>query len=453
MSLTLPTAANSLPPLDWNRVVGRRRALFGSTLVNLRQLGKAAGDLAGFEAGGRFVVLVSSPALVRDVLVTHADDYGMMSPAALPPAVRPMFQSDGEDHRRRRRLVTPAFRPRHFQAYGEAIRGCTERLAEGWSNGQTISIGADMERLAFDIASRTLLSREGRADSALLAEAERTMARAGDLKWSPAHLPAFWQMSRRMRMVSAHGTLTEAVRGLLKERREAPTDGLDMVSVLLQAQADAGEDSEDKNGEEADADLTAQILGVLYAGTVNFALSLAWACTQIARHPEIAANAAEEATALSGPATLEDLPRLTYTRQVYQESLRDMRRTSSIQRWSLRETTLGNCRVPANALVCIFPYLLHHDPRVFADPERFDPARFAPGWEDTPQRQSFLPFGDGAHVCVGNHFTLMNAQIILAVLAQRVRLECPAGQALSSEALSSLRPRYDVSLRVRRVSP
>ncbi len=448
MSLTLPTDASPLPLLDWNRVVGRRRALFGSTLANLRELGKAAGDLAGFEAGGRFVVLVSSPALVRDVLVTHADDYGMMSPAALPPAVRPMFQSDGEDHRRRRRLVTPAFRPRHFQAYAEAIRGCTERLIAGWADEQTAPIGAEMERLAFDIAGRTLLSREGRADAALLAEAERTMARAGDLKWSPAHLPAFWQMPRRVRMASAHGTLTEAVRGLLRERREAPTDGIDMVSVLLEAQAGAGKNSEDGD----DADLTAQILGVLYAGTVNFALSLAWACTQMARLPEIAAQMASEADALAGPPTLEDLPRLTYTRQVYQETLRDMRRTSSIQRWSQRETTLGGCRVPANALVCIFPYLLHHDPRVFPDPERFDPARFAPGWEDTPQRQSFLPFGDGAHVCVGNHFTLMNAQIILATLAQRVRLECLPGRALGSEALSSLQPRHDVSLRVRSIS-
>ncbi len=453
MSLTLPTASSavpSLPSLDWNRVVGRRRALFGSTLANLQQLGKAAGDLAGFEAGGRFVVLVSSPTLVRDVLVTRADDYGMMSPAVTPPAVRPLFQSDGEDHRRRRRLVTPAFRPRHFQAYAEAIRGCTERLTEGWTDGQTVQIGADMERLAFDIAGRTLLSREGRADAALLAEAERTMARAGDLKWSPAHLPAFWLLSRRVRMASAHETLTEAVRGLLRERREAPTDGIDMVSVLLQTQADAGEDGENKDGE--DADLTAQILGVLYAGTVNFALSLAWACTQIARHPEIGGQMAAEAGALSGPPTLDDLPRLGYTKQVYQESLRDMRRTSSIQRWSLRETTLGGCLVPAGALVCIFPYLLHHDGRVFADPERFDPDRFAPGWEDTPQRQSFLPFGDGAHVCVGNHFTLMNAQIILATLLQRVRLECLPGQALGSEALSSLKPRHDVSLRARLIS-
>ncbi len=454
MSLTLPSvpsAPHPLPSLDWNRVVGRRRALFGSTLANLRQLGHAAGGLAGFEAGGRFVVLVKDPALVRDVLVTHADDYGMMSPAVTPPAVRPMFQSDGEDHRRRRRLVTPAFRSRHFAAYAEAIRGGTERLAAGWADGQTIPIGAEMERLAFDIAGRTLLSREGRADASLLAQAERTMARAGDLKWSPAHLPAFWQMARRVRMASAHETLTEAVRGLLRERRVSPTDGIDMVSVLLQAQVDAGEDAEDKEGE--DAELIAQILGVLYAGTVNFALSLAWACTQIARHPEIAAQIALEAGALDGLPTLEDLPRLTYTRQVHQESLRDMRRTSSIQRWSLRETTLGGFRVPANALVCIFPYLLHHDPRAFPDPERFDPARFAPGWEDTPMRQSFLPFGDGAHVCVGNHFTLMNAQIILATLAQRARLESLPGRSLGDEALSSLQPRHDVSLRVRRVSP
>ncbi len=295
-----------------------------------------------------------------------------------------------------------------------------------------------MERLAFDVAGRTLLSREGRADAALLAEAERTMARAGDLKWSPARLPAFWQLSRRVQMVSAHTTLTEAVRELLRERRAAGGDGLDMVSVLLQADP----------GEDEDAELTAQILGVLYAGTVNFALSLAWACVQIARLPEIAAQLKREADALPGPPTLEDLPRLGYTRQVYQESLRDMRRTSSIQRWSQRETTLGGYTVPAGALVCIFPYLLHHDGRVFADPERFDPARFAPGWDETPMRQSFLPFGDGAHVCVGNHFTLMNAQIILATLAQRVRLECLPGQALSSEALSSLHPRHDALLRV-----
>ncbi len=443
----------TLPQIDWNRIVGQRRAYFGSPLDNMQRLGDAAGDIAGFIVQGQPVVLINTPALVREVLVTRTEEFPIAAPsaAALVGPV-PMGQSDGAVHRGRRRQVMPAFKSRHFAAYAEIMADCTEHLQSGWRDGQIVPIARDMERLAFHVIARALLGLDDIDEGTPLGEAQRTMARAGFFKWSPAQQLTPWQARARRQQTQAHASLVDAVHSLVQSRRASGLDGGDMISILLRAQAEAKDVLETKEN-PADDEFVMQILGVVYAGTISFADSLVWTLYRLASQPDCAAAVqaeAQEAGRSASPGS-GSLPELSYTLQVYRETLRDVPRFATFQRWATEQTTLGGFLVPRGARLCAFSYLLHHDPRLFPEPHRFNPGRFAPGWEERLPRHAYLPFGEGVHSCIGSHFALMEAQIVLAALLRRWRFEIAPRQATGEKLRQQIRPRHEFYLRVHKV--
>ena len=102
----------------------------------------------------------------------------------------------------------------------------------------------------------------------------------------------------------------------------------------------------------------------------------------------------------------------------------------------------------AGSLIAVNTYALQRDERYFAEPERFDPERFAKGWEDRIPRYAYLPFGGGPRVCIGNGFAMMEARLILATVAQRFKLSLEPGQDVRPVQLVTLRANGPVRMRV-----
>ncbi len=110
--------------------------------------------------------------------------------------------------------------------------------------------------------------------------------------------------------------------------------------------------------------------------------------------------------------------------------------------------------LPKGSWVAIFPYVLHHDPRWFPEPERFDPERFAPGRAEQIPPFAYIPFGAGPHVCIGNAFATMELVLILATVLQQFQVELAPGQSdAEPEPLIALRPKGGVRIAVRRRVP
>ncbi len=118
------------------------------------------------------------------------------------------------------------------------------------------------------------------------------------------------------------------------------------------------------------------------------------------------------------PPEPSDLPGLPYTEMVIREAIRLYPPAPGFAREPIENVTLGGYEVPAGSIVTISPYALHRDTRFFPEPERYDPERFAPGWEERIPRYAFLPFGGGPRVCIGNGFAMMETRLILATVAQ-----------------------------------
>ena len=108
------------------------------------------------------------------------------------------------------------------------------------------------------------------------------------------------------------------------------------------------------------------------------------------------------------------------------------------------EDVLGGYTVTAKASIVVCPYTIHRNPRYWPEPNRFDPERFEPKVSATRPRNAYLPFGGGRHVCLGNHFAMMEGQLVVATIAQRYRLRLVPGHRVEPHPLVTLRQRQGI---------
>ena len=175
-------------------------------------------------------------------------------------------------------------------------------------------------------------------------------------------------------------------------------------------------------------------------------MTIAWACLLLAEHPEVGDAVRREAgSVLAGRAPqLADLPRLALTRRVVDETLRLYPPVAVIARETFAADEIGGYHIPARSGVMMSPYVTHRHPALWDDPDRFTPEQSA-----ARPRFAYFPFGGGPRLCIGNEFALMEAQILLAMIAQRYRVEVAPGHTVQSEIRVTLRPRQPMSMRVR----
>jgi cytochrome P450 len=171
----------------------------------------------------------------------------------------------------------------------------------------------------------------------------------------------------------------------------------------------------------------------------------------LAQHPEVEAKLHEELdTVLAGrQPTLADLPNLPYSLQIIKESMRLYPPAWVLNgRLALEDVQMGGYTVPKGSTVFISPYVMHHLPQYFDEPETFKPERFTAEFEKSLPRYAYMPFGGGARVCIGNSFAMMEAQLILAAIAQRFRLELATDEPVQYKAKITLTPVDGIQMRL-----
>jgi len=245
---------------------------------------------------------------------------------------------------------------------------------------------------------------------------------------------------RNRRFLVARRKLDEAVYRLIAGRRRSGEDTGDLLSMLL-----AARDEETGEG-MSDRQLRDEVVTILIAGYETTADALAWTWYLLGTHPEAGARLhAELAAVLAGrvPA-VEDLPQLPYTRMVLQEAMRLYPPAWGLLRQAREDDEIRGYRIPARARIVISQYVVHRHPGFWEEPEQFDPERFAPGRAASRPPFAYFPFGGGQRMCIGNNFAMMEAQLILATVAQRYRLDLVPGHPVEPEPLITLRPRHGV---------
>lgn len=437
-----PTVLPSGPP---GRRVLPRLDLFGRIL----RMAADPADQVRVRVGPVNVVLVKHPDLVHEVLVASPQDFSKGRSTQATGAVmgQSLLTSEEPLHRERRRFLQPAFHRARMEAYAVAMIDLARQHADTWHDGQRIDALHEAMGLTLAIVSRTLFGADlGPEETRRVEAAMHDALGAFELLvvLPRPELSERLPLPRMRAMRSARTELDAVVLRLLAQRRAQGGDAGDLLSMLVQT----GEDGLQLDDREArDEAMTALLTG--HETTAN---ALAWTWYLLAQHPEAEARLAEEAqTVLGGrPAEAADLPRLTWTRQVFAESLRLFPPVWALVRRARRDHRTSYGLIPAGSVVVATPYVLHRDARWWPDPDRFDPERFAPGAETGRSRHAFVPFGAGSRICIGEHFAWTEGVLVLATIASRWRLALDPGQQVRLDAGVTLRPRDGLPMTVRR---
>jgi len=417
------------------------------------------GDLSYFRLGPISVYVPNSPELVRDVLITHAKSYRKVE--RILRALRQidgngLALSEGDFWRRQRRMMQPLFAQKRMAGYAQSMVALIRAEAERWPLGTPVDIAALMTQLTLKIIGKTMFGIDLDAEqasslgAAVYTLSESLTREAGSLVQIPGWIPT----PGNRRKQRAIDTLDRFIRAAIRERRATREDKGDLLSMLLLALDDEGDQSGMTDEQARDEAVT-----MFNAGHDSTAAGLAWTWVAATEPTDVQARLAAEAQQVLGSraATFEDLPRLAYTARVVQETLRrDPPVWAIFAREAIHNTELGGYVIPRGAWVYIFPYLLHHNPKFFPNPETFDPDRFSPERKEQIPQHAYLPFGAGPHVCIGNQFALMEMTLIVATVMQGWTVErAPQQGPVEPEPLLSLRPKggLQVILRRRENSP
>jgi cytochrome P450 len=413
----------------------------------LRRYGRAAHYRILFKD----VVLFHDPADIREVLIDKAASFGKDRTQKRMKILlgEGLITSDGETHKRARRIAAPAFHRQRIQRHAGQIVELSAVLRGEWQAGQSIDIAAAMMRLALQITARTLFDTEVTPEIMVINDQTNiimdlynylvALPRAELLLNTP--LPGM----RRFRRAKAR--LDQAVDGMIQGRRAETGAALeergDLLSMLLAARDDqGGGDGLKLNDEE----LRDQVLTLFLAGYETVANALTWTWLLLSQNSIAETRLHEELDqVLAGRLpTLEDLPRLEYTAMVLSESMRLYPPAWAMGREALDDVAIGPYRLRKGTMVFFSQYIVHRDPRWFPHPERFSPERFTAESKAARPRFAYFPFGGGGRQCIGESFAMMEATLALATLAQRWRPAVIPGQAIELQPKITLRPKNGI---------
>ena len=407
----------------------------------LTRLAREYGDVVQFRAGTQRVFLLNHPEHVRDVLVTHHGRFhkGRALQRAKRLLGEGLLTSEGEFHRRQRRLAQPAFHRQRVGAYARVMTEFAAETSARWRDGQTLDVSEEMMRLTLSIVGKTLFDADVQSDADEVGAAlTEVMNLFGYLMLPFSELLEKLPLPQRRRFERARARLDRIIYRIIEERRRGGRDRGDLLSMLLLAV-----DEEGDRGRMTDEQLRDEAMTLFLAGHETTANALTWAWYLLAQNAEAeAALHAELDRVLEGARapTVEDLTALRYTEMVVAETMRLYPPAWAIGRLAVEDHEVGGYLIPRGSLVLVSQYVMHRDPRFFPEPERFDPARFAPEAKEARPQFSYFPFGGGVRRCIGEGFAWTEAVLVLAALARRWQMRLAPGHTAEAQPRITLRP-------------
>jgi cytochrome P450 len=414
----------------------------------LLRIARAHPEIARMRLGVFNPLVVSSPALIQEVLVDKADyfrkSYGL-SVFAEPVLGDGLLRLEHDAHRKRRRMLAPTFMPRRIAGYAQEMIARAERSAERMQRAGRVDIAGESMRLTLEIVGKTLFDAEVADDAdevgAALTQAMTCMV---DAFTSTLPLPPKFPTPTNLRLHRTVRRLDRIVYRMIDERRASGADRGDLLSVLLAAR------DQDDGSALSDREVRDESMTLFLAGHETTANALAWTLYLLAKHPAVRAQLEDEIDRELSRAGREsvDPARLPFALQVVKEALRIFPPVYTFGRQAERELTLGDYHLARGQVVLLNVIGLHRRQDLYPDPERFMPERFTPEREKELPRQAFIPFGGGPRICIGNHFALMELQLVLATWLSKLRFELCDERVPGFAPLLTLRPAEGIEMRV-----
>jgi retinoid hydroxylase len=434
-SLPLPPGSFGLP------VVGETLSfLFDPKFATKRQA--QYGNIFKTHLLGRPTVVLMGPEANQCVLSTHMDHFSWRE--GWPGTFRQLlgeslFLQEGEQHRRNRKLLMPAFHGKALESYLETMTHISEHYLERWQTLGHFTWFGEMKKLTFEIASTLLLgSTPGQ-------QTEQLSQWFAQLTNGLFAVPISWRWTTFGKALHARDQLLKHIEAVILSRQAQPTP--DVLGLLVE--------SVDENGDRLNLEeIKAQALLMLFAGhetTTSMLTSLVMALIQ---HPEVLSQCRQEQQHLldQGPLSMAQLKQMPYLDQVLKETERLFPPVAGGFRGVLKSLAFNGYQVPAGWQALYRIDAAHLDERCFSNPQTFDPDRFSP--ERAEQKRfefSLVGFGGGPRICLGLAFAQMELKIVAALLLRNYQWELLPNQDLTLLSVPTLRPKSGLKVAFSRV--
>lgn len=402
-------------------------------------------DFARVRVLARSCFLCNSPESVRFAFSLKNASFERKSPQmrhALEPLIGDgLFASDGETWRKRREIVAPIVHASRLPTFAPYMVEAADEFLQRWtaSEGETLDILSECAELTAEVISRALFGRQlGRRYAAQIVDGFTEYQRHIDqidimaLLGLPDWLPRFRSPALRRSVRRMHAVLDEIVATC----RAAPEDQQSVIGQLLHAR-------DEETGEPlSEAAIRNEAAVIFMAGHETTANSLAWTWYLLSQAPEVERRFHAELDEVLGDRapTLEDVPRLSYTRAIFQEALRLYPPVPILPREALQEEVFQGTPIPRGSLVFVVPWLLHRHKRLWERPDHFIPERFLGEGAAKISKYQYIPFSIGPRVCAGMAFGMAEAILCLATLGRGVRLRLARGADVQPVCRLTLRP-------------
>ena len=423
-----------ITPTTVKRLPGPR-GLFG--LKNIRDLGQKGmldfiaqqwrehGDLFEVQVGPQKLVIVINPEHVRHVTMTNAANYEKLKsydPVRNYIIGDGIVTSTGELWKRQRRLMAPFYTPRGVQEFADIMLRDTVEMTKRWeplaAERTQVEMFDEMALVTASIVLKAIFSTESPDDILWIKHCVETMiSYVAGRSTNPFQLPDWLPTPDNRTYWRARWRVHEYIDGILDARlamdeSEYPND---LLSKLILA-----EDKE--TGERMSRKLLRdEALTNFFAGYETSARSMSYAWYALGNNPGVRDKLHEELDRELGDEipTLDTLKRLPYTLRVIKETLRLFPPAPMYAKDAIDDDVIDGYHIEKGSVMMLFPYFTHRHPAFWENPLRFEPNRHAPEAEKERHPQAYHPFASGQRVCLGNHFSLLETHIMLAILARR----------------------------------
>jgi cytochrome P450 len=410
----------------------------------LARLGEKYGDISFFKLGNQPAVFLNHPDLVKDVLVTNNAKFfkGRALQMAKMILGEGLLTSENPVHMRQRRIIQPLFNHKRISDYGNIMADFAEQYQQRWKDGETVDISAEMMGLTLEIVAKALFDSEVESEKREIHESLTVLVRMFNALTNP-----FLYIIRKRQFGRAKTLLDRKIMAMIEERRANPVKKDDLLSVLLNAEDEEG----DQKG-MTDKQIRDEALTLFLAGHETTANLLSWTWYLLALHPEVEENLHSELDSVldNFQAKPEDVPKLTYTRKVITEVMRLYPPAWGIGRRNIEPYTVKGFDIPVNTLFLLSPYLMQRDRRFYEEPLKFNPERWNEENKKSLPKFAYFPFGGGPRICIGEQFAWMESILLLAIIAQKWKMELVPEHIVETQALITLRPKNGIKMVLRK---
>ena len=410
-------------------------------------LWRTYGDIVKFETGPVKSYMVVGPEYVQHVMLRNRDNYpkGRSHDKLREALGYGLLTSENPLWRTQRKLMQPTYTPNGIRKFADVMVASAQQMLEEWKDipeGETIVVNDEMMKVAMRVISQSMFG----------VDISKSFVDAGDaltyiLEYvsetgnNPLYPPTYIPTAKNRKFNKALKTIDEFIYGII-DQRQGQEGGEDLLQMLMTAKdAETGEVM-------SRTQLRDEVLVTFFAGHETTASLMGWAFYLLSLHPDVEARFHSEIDAvLEGRSpTLDDIDLLPYTRMIIDETLRLYSPVGVTARDTVEDDVIDGYAIEKGSLMLIFPYGSHRHPDFWEHPMAFYPEHFTEEAKANRPRYAYYPFGAGPRTCIGSHFALMEAVLIMAEVGQRYRLNFVPQPQIDTKFIGVMRPTRDIKM-------